>query len=125
MMVGQSSNLAGVRVLVVEDELLVLMDVEDLLEEQGCHILDPAANVNDALKRISQYQPDLVILDRNLNGTRSTPVAEELNRAQIPYVVITGYETGVGDEPAMKGAPCIRKPWNRAELVGHMQRLVR
>lgn len=124
-MAAETKTLAGLRVLVVEDELLVLMDVEDLLEEHGCHVLDPAATVKDALKRISEDKPDLVILDRNLNGTRTTPVAEELNRTGTPFVVMTGYVTGVEDEPAMKDAPCVRKPWNRAELVGHMERLVR
>ena len=87
-------------------------------------MLSPAATVDEALKRIGEDRPDLVILDRNLNGKRTTPVAEELNRASIPFVVMTGYVTGVDDEPAIKDAPCVHKPWDRAELVGHMERLV-
>lgn len=110
--------------LIVEDEMIVAMDVETMLGEHGCDVLNTASTVQEALARISQTHPDVVILDRNLNGTRTTEVALALNQSGIPYVVLTGYSSGVSDEPAMASAPCIAKPWNAGELLRELNGLV-
>ena len=119
-MVTKCLDLEGRRILIVEDELLVAMEVEDLLQDHGCDILQTASTVSDALKRIKEGRPELVILDRNLDGERTSPVAEELNRLGTPFIVMTGYVSGVADEPSMRDAPCLRKPWAAADLVDRM-----
>lgn len=123
-MSATTRDLEGRRILVVEDELLVAMEVEDVLQEQGCEVLPGASTVKDALARIEEYRPDLVILDRNLDGERTSKVAEELNRTRVPFIVMTGYVNGVADEPAMVGAPCIQKPWTAAELIRQLQQML-
>ncbi|GGI72865.1 response regulator [Polymorphobacter multimanifer] len=114
-------ELHGCRVLVVEDELLVAMAVEDLLTEEGCDVLATASTVSEALKRVEADGPALVILDRNLHGERTSEVAVELTRRQIPFVVMTGYVSGISDDPTMVGAPLIAKPWNEAALLSGMR----
>ena len=113
------------RVLVVEDEVMVAMNVEDLLTDQGCEVLASASTVEEALLRISQESPDLVILDRNLDGHRTTAVAQTPNEKSIPYVVMTGYTQGTADEPAMAAAPCVLKPWKSYELLDELTLLAR
>ena len=115
-------GLAGCRALVVEDELLVAMTVEDFLTDQGCEVLDSVPTVAKAMQSITDGQPDIVILDRNLDGERTTAVAEMLNRSGIPYVVVTGYIKGVADDAAMMNAPCVQKPWIPDELLACLHR---
>lgn len=109
--------LQGLRILIVEDEFLVAMAVEDLLELRGCSVLGVASTVDEALRRIGQDGPEFVILDRNLNGTHTTKVAEDLTTRQIPFLVMTGYVSGIVDDPAMRSAPYIAKPWNNTTLL--------
>jgi CheY-like chemotaxis protein len=100
------------------------MAVEDLLADQGCEVLSTASTVKEALLRINEDQPEVVILDRNLDGDRTTEVALALNRDDIPYLVMTGYSQGTADEPAMAAAPCIQKPWNATVLLQHLAKMI-
>jgi len=123
-MSGKFLGLAGRRVLIVEDEVLVAMSVEDLLMDEGCVVLPSASTVAQAMVGIEQDQPDIVVLDRNLDGDRTTSVAEKLNGLGIPYLVLTGYVEGVADEPAMADAPCLQKPWNSQVLLETLNQMV-
>ena len=82
--------LAGRRVLVVEDELLVLMMIEDMLADLGCESVVAAATVEKALAAIDAQVIDLAMLDMNLNGNNSPAVAEALAARGIPFVYSTG-----------------------------------
>jgi CheY-like chemotaxis protein len=83
-------SLRGLRVLIVEDEALIAMVYEDLLAEQGCESLGPAASVAQALALIAADPPDAALLDVNLDGEISGPVAERLHQEGIPFLVVTG-----------------------------------
>ena len=74
----EQSNLAGRRVLVVEDEMLVSMLVEDILADFGCIVVGPAAKLNDAIKAAGSEEIDVALLDVNLGGARVFPVAHVL-----------------------------------------------
>jgi CheY-like chemotaxis protein len=63
--------LVGKRVLVVEDEMLVMMAIEDMLADLGCTSVTAAATVDKALALIEAEEFDLAILDVNLDGRRS------------------------------------------------------
>ena len=84
-------QLAGKRVLVVEDEFMVAVLVEDLLAEQGCVVVGPFARVSDALAAAAQEHVDLAILDVNIDGLDVFPVAEVLDERGVPFVFVTGY----------------------------------
>lgn len=111
------SCLHGRRVLIVEDELLVAMELESLLEEQGCLVLGPASSVRAALEAVAADGPDAVLLDLNLHGERSTPIAEMLAARGIPYVIASGYEVQGFPESVIRNAPSIRKPVDHHRLI--------
>ena len=74
--------LSGRRVLVVEDEMLILIMIEDMLADLGCKSVTSAATVDKALALIDAQAFDFAMLDINLNGSDSHPVAEALCRAR-------------------------------------------
>ena len=120
----EDATLAGRRVLVVEDELLVVMDVEDLLAELGCNVLESASTVEHALQRIAENTPEVVILDLNLNGQPTLPVAEALRNAGIPFIVVTGYVETMHLEPALRGAPMLQKPCSGDQLQAGLRQVL-
>jgi DNA-binding response OmpR family regulator len=110
-------TLAGLSVLIVEDELLVAMDYEELLRHEGCTVLGPAGRRARALALLEHARPDAAILDLNLAGERSTPVAEALEALAVPFVIVTGYGDRMLHEPALLRAPRLEKPVKPQELV--------
>jgi len=80
------------RVLVVEDESLIAMLVEDGLETLGYEVVGPVGTVDAALRIVEQTPFDLALLDINLGGKQSFPIAEALEARGIPYVFLTGYD---------------------------------
>ena len=109
--------LNGARVLVLEDETLVSMMVEDMLLDLGCEIVGPFARLDQAVAFVSDNQGiDLALLDVNLAGERSFPVAELLKERGTPFVFTTGYdESGMPDQ--WRGRPSLRKPFMMHEMA--------
>jgi DNA-binding NtrC family response regulator len=114
--VESSAGLEGRRVLVVEDEFLLAMELEALLEQHGCKVLGPAATVEWALAVLYEEQPEVALVDVNLKGQRATPVAAALKRQGVPFVLITGYGELELSEPELRAAPRIDKPVNSRDL---------
>lgn len=85
------NRLEGLRVLIIDDEALIALNAEDILLEHGAIPVGPASTLSEALAHVEKADFDAVLLDVNLNGRSSRPVAEKLATAQIPYVVVTGY----------------------------------
>lgn len=104
------SDLAGHRILIVEDEFLLAMELESLLARRGCMVLGPASSVRQALAVIDGEQPDVALLDVNLRGERATPVAAALQARGVPFVLITGYSDAQLSEPELRDAPRVDKP---------------
>jgi two-component SAPR family response regulator len=109
-------GLTGRRVLVVEDEFLLAMELESLLARRGCTVLGPVPTVNQALAMLDRERPEMVLLDVNLKGERATPVAAALIDRGVPFVLITGYSRLQLSEPELRAAPRIDKPVNCREL---------
>jgi DNA-binding NtrC family response regulator len=86
-----SKLLSDRNVLVVEDEMMVLFMIEDILADLGCKHVSTAATVQQALALIEAHTFDVAMLDSNLNGTRSDPVADALDARGIPFFFSTGY----------------------------------
>ncbi|MFT4078922.1 response regulator [Rhodomicrobium lacus] len=108
--------LKGVRVFFVEDEVLVAMLMEDFLEELGCVVAASAHRVGAALKKIDQVSFDVAVLDINVAGETVTPVAEELERRNIPFIFASGY-CGNGLDDRFDGRPLLIKPFGQADLA--------
>ena len=110
------SRLAGLRILVVEDEYMVADHIGMLLEDLGCEVAGIASTVEEALELVRSEQLDGVLLDGNLNGDSSGPVAIELYAQSIPFVVATGYGQLELNAEALNGAPRLTKPFAVSEF---------
>lgn len=110
------------RVLVIEDEALVAMLVEDALRDAGFHVIGPASTVDEAMQLLEGDTPDAVVLDLNLAGETSTPVADLLASRGIPYVIATGYGAS-GLPPGHQDAMVLAKPYDPGELTAMLGRL--
>ena len=114
---ANENTLKGRRLLVVEDEMLLAMDLEMLLEGEGCVVLGPAHSVAHALDILKTEHPDAATLDMNLNGELSVQVAAALRDRKIPFVVVTGYTGRYEEEPIFQSAPLVKKPYDTGELI--------
>jgi CheY-like chemotaxis protein len=109
------SDLAGRRVLVIEDESLVMMLLEDTLTDIGCEVAGIASRVSEALDKAKSLSFDVAILDVNLNGNQTFDVADCLARRGIPFVFATGY--GAASLLArFDGVPILQKPFQQGQL---------
>lgn len=103
------------RILIVEDEFLVAMLLEDLLTEMGHQVIGTFAQVDEAMKFANQADVNFAILDINLAGATSFPVAEILRRRGIPFLFASGYgSTGLAS--AFENELTLQKPYEPAEL---------
>lgn len=108
----QIENLTGLRVLLAEDETLVLMEIEDMLHELQCEIVGPVGTVETAVAAIRGQCFDGALLDINLHGRTILPAVEELLRQAVPFLLITGYPARDSDPPGLKDAPRLTKPFS-------------
>src|SRR5215467_7038036 len=120
-----SGALQGFRILIVEDESILAMDLENRLQREGCDVIGLASGEAKAFKLLEQDRPDAVVLDLNLNGKLATGLADALVARQIPFVIVTGYGKRQFDAPALQEAPRLHKPVKTEELVRALSDLVR
>ena len=109
--------LDGRRILVVEDEYMIAMDLTRSLEKHGATIVGPVGSVADAMPLVTQEpELDIAILDVNLGNERIFPVADVLQVREMPFVFATGYEASI---IPVRHADVLRleKPIDMAALV--------
>jgi len=105
-------------VLVVEDEFLIAMELVGILEEAGCNVIGPAPTIETALTLLERHRPDVCVLDVNLRGTRSAPVATALRAQNVPFVLSSAYDQATLDQHAeFDGAANIGKPTSPRRLL--------
>ena len=110
-------DLAGLKILVLEDETLVSMMLEDMLDELGCSVLGPFGSTAEALHKIAAGEPmDLALLDVNLGGETAYAVADRLAALSVPFVFVSGYGAS-GIEPRFAGTPVLAKPFQLPMLA--------
>ena len=105
----------GLRILIVEDAVLLALELEASLTEVGARVIGVAADVEEAMKFIDTPF-DVAVLDANLNGASVSPVAEALRERGKPFIFATGY----GDAalaPEGFDAPVVRKPYNVSQIA--------
>ncbi|WP_018700711.1 HWE histidine kinase domain-containing protein [Amorphus coralli] len=106
-----------VRVLLVEDHMLIAMDVEASLEDHGLSGVMTTASSAEALEKLRTTPPDVAVLDVNLGEETSIPVAQELARRGIPFVFATGYGDGSMIPSDFAAVPVVRKPYEVSSLI--------
>lgn len=116
--------LEGRRILVVEDEMLIAMELEGVLEDEGCVAVGPAPTVCRALGLLDRELLDAAILDLNLDGLDASPIALALAERGVPFVVVSGYGGAEPLQPVLKAAPRLDKPVDHRRLVGVLIRIL-
>jgi DNA-binding LytR/AlgR family response regulator len=109
-----ATALQGVRVLVVEDEPMLLLALQDTLTELGCEVAGTAARLQPALVLVHDLTFDIAVLDVDLGGVRIDPVAAAIAARGVPIVFVTGY--GQGAAPRHVPGPVLEKPYEAAHL---------
>jgi|JI10StandDraft_1071094.scaffolds.fasta_scaffold227460_2 CheY-like chemotaxis protein len=116
-MTAGANPLDGMRVLVLEDEALVAMLLEDMLADLGCSTVGPFAELGDATAFV-ETEPrgmDAAIIDVNVAGQPSYPLAAALAAGGVPFAFSTGYDiSGIAAE--WRGRPWLRKPFMLPDL---------
>ncbi len=102
-------SLKGRRLLVVEDEVLISMFIEGVLTDLGAEVVGPANTLADGLEIASKERIDGAILDLNLNGQQTYPLADMLIARGVPFVFITGYDRDSLDRRYAR-VPVLQKP---------------
>ncbi len=103
------------RVLVIEDEVIVGMLLEDMLDELGCEVAAISTHIEEALQLARTLDIDLAILDINLRGKPSFPVADVLSSRGVPFMFATGYGAQIL-KPPYSGTPILQKPFQLDDL---------
>jgi CheY-like chemotaxis protein len=110
----------AMRILVVEDELMIRMLLEDMLGELGYTVAAEAARIEEALDAAKNADFDIAILDVNLNGQPISPVADALVARGMPFVFATGYGERGLPEP-YRDRPTLKKPFQMDGLKQMLQ----
>ena len=114
-----------VKILVVEDEILIADNICDTLEELGYEALEPAINYTEAIETIENEKPDLAILDIQLSGTKTgIDVAKEiLDNYNFPFIFLTSNADLSTINEAKKVTPSayLVKPFSKNELFSSIE----
>lgn len=117
--------LAGRRVLIVEDEYLIAIEVKRWLRTAGATVAGPVPSAEQAFDLIEDESIDAAVLDLNLgDGDTAYPVADRLAALGVPYLFATG-DMRVADTSAYRGRPRLEKPYLEAELIHALSDLLK
>jgi CheY-like chemotaxis protein len=109
------------RVLIVEDEAAISMLIEDMLLDLGIEIVGPASRLDPALQLAREAEFDAAILDINIGGVQSYPVADVLLSRGIPAIFATGYGSSVLPE-RFRSCQILYKPFDQHQFSKALQR---
>jgi CheY-like chemotaxis protein len=117
-------NIQGRRILVVEDEPLIAMDIAATLSDAGCAVVGPASSVAEAKGLIAAAGIEAALLDANLGGRPVDELAAALTHLHIPFAFLTGYGRE-GLPAAFRHAPMISKPFMPEQTFDVIGQLLR
>ena len=113
----------ALRVVVVEDEALIRMDVVATLEEAGFEIVGEGADGEEAISLAKEHEPDLVVMDIKMPKLDGISAAEKIAELKIPVVLLTAFsQTDLVSRAAEAGAMAyVTKPFKPADLLPAIQ----
>lgn len=112
----EPDKLRGARILVVEDIFLFAEMISDALRDEGCIVVGPAPSLEHGLALTRTETLDAALLDINLNGERSFPIAAALCRSRVPFIFLTGY-SDIVIPAGLQQVPVLRKPATDLEVI--------
>ena len=111
------------RVLIVEDEFLVALEMSRIVEREGYTVVGPAASVDATRRVLAQQEVDVALLDINLRGELVFPIAEHLEATGLPYIFVTS--SSPSSLPAeYRHRPLVQKPYFAELLLALIQELL-
>ncbi len=110
-----TEGLTGKRILIVEDEYFIAADLKRALAEAGAIVVGPAGTLASAQALVDD-DIDLALLDVNLDGEHSYPLANRLHERAVPFAFLTGYDQWALP-PAYRDVPRLDKPFDLAHLI--------
>jgi len=116
--------MGGRKILVVEDDTLIAMEMAERLVELGYEAVGPAHNIAEAEQLIAADKPDAALLDANLSGVSSVPLGMTLNSMGVRVAFCTGYDRIKNLPAALASAPLLTKPISDDELTKALKGLV-
>jgi DNA-binding response OmpR family regulator len=111
------------RILVVDDEPLISMLVEGWLKELGCEVVGPARSLQDGLDLVAHAELDGAILDVNLAGESSLPLANALRLKGVPVAFATG-DSGLDEDAGFTDPILLNKPFMFEDVKAVVGRLL-
>lgn len=105
------------RALLVEDNLIIALDAQEMLLRMGATGVDTASSIGDALAILDRQPPDFALLDVNLTGETSFPIAERLKAKNVPFVFATGYGDDLKFPDEFVDTPVVAKPYSEEQLA--------
>jgi DNA-binding response OmpR family regulator len=113
------------RVLVVEDEVLIALDTQETLADAGYEVVGPAERMDRALALAETEPLDGAILDVNLGREQIWPVADALLARGVPFVLLTGMASDCKVPDAHREAPLVAKPILPDALLGALAKALK
>jgi len=117
-------DLRGRRVLVVEDDAVIALEVEMRLRSSGVVVVGPASDLAQGLRLAAAEELDAAVLDISLHRDTSAAIAELLRARGVPFLFCTGYGADSLPEGLGRGEPVLRKPLRRGDLEGGLKRIL-
>jgi CheY-like chemotaxis protein len=119
-----ASSPKGCKILLIEDEALIALQLKLDLEDEGHVVVGPFALFSEALSAATDSEFDIALIDINLGADNSAPIAEILDRRRVPFAFTTGYNDLIFLPPLLREYPHLTKPYNPADvkdLVAQLQ----
>jgi DNA-binding NtrC family response regulator len=114
---GNSTKpLAGQRILVAEDESLIALELERILQDFGCEVVGPVANIDDVLENAERGGFDGALLDVNLRGRQIFEILPALQKLHLKLIITSGYDDVTLFPPAFRAVPRIAKPFDERQM---------
>jgi PAS domain S-box-containing protein len=113
---SSDASAEGMRVLVLEDEALIAMQIEDALGAAACTVVGPATRIGEAFDLLYAEEVDAALLDVNVAGERSFAIADILAAKRIPFAFVTGFDAASTLPEHLRFAPVVSKPFETAQL---------
>ena len=112
------------RILVVEDDAFIALDLQDVLSEAGYQVIGPVATVSEAIALLDSHQPDMALLDYNLGDETSIPVAHRLEARGVPFMFLSGQVSSVMLGKTRTEPKVMSKPFVPDHLVSTLGQLI-
>ena len=108
--------LAGLHILLAEDEGLIALELERILEDFGCAVIGPLASVEEVMANAATGSFDGALLDVNLRGRQIFEIMPELQKLGLKLIITSGYDDITLFPAAYRTIPRIAKPFDEKQL---------